>query len=105
MLHPRVTLYDDVEVGSDTLIHAGIVVREGVSIGSRVVLEPGVVLGGDGFGYEFDEHGQWEHAPQVGRVVIEDDVEIGANTTIDPSVAKRRSVGTLSSEIFSILTP
>ena len=93
VLHPRVTLYDDVEVGSDTLIHAGIVVREGVSIGSRVVLEPGVVLGGDGFGYEFDEHGQWEHAPQVGRVVIEDDVEIGANTTIDRATLGETRIG------------
>lgn len=76
-------LLDDVQVGRDAWIHAGVVVREGTRIGDRVVLQPGVVIGGDGFGYEFNERGEHEKVPQVGHVVIEDDVEIGANTTVD----------------------
>jgi UDP-3-O-[3-hydroxymyristoyl] glucosamine N-acyltransferase len=83
VLHASVTLYRDVHVGEDCAIHAGCVLREGTRVGDRVVLQPGVVLGGDGFGYAFDETGQPEKVPQVGRVVVEDDVEIGANTTVD----------------------
>ncbi len=74
---------DDVEIGRDSWIHSGVVVREGSRIGDRVILQPGVVIGGDGFGYEFNEKGEHEKVPQVGTVVIEDDVEIGANTTVD----------------------
>jgi hypothetical protein len=59
------------------------VIREDTQIGDRVVLQPGVVIGGDGFGYVHDEQGHLQKVPQVGCVVIEDDVEIGANSTID----------------------
>ena len=83
VLHANVTLYPDVWVGEDCEIHAGAVLREGTRLGDRVILHPGVVLGGDGFGFEFDEQGGFEKVPQLGVVVIEDDVEIGANTTID----------------------
>lgn len=93
VLHPRVTLYSDVHVGSDCTLHAGTVVREGSRLGDRVVLQPGVVLGADGFGYVFDEEGGWEHVPHTGAVVIEDDVEIGANTTIDRGVLGDTRIG------------
>ena len=83
VLHPRVVLYPGVVIGSDCEIHAGTVLREGTEVGERVVLQPGVVVGGDGFGYIRDEDGRSEKVPHVGRVVIEDDVEVGANTTID----------------------
>jgi len=83
VLHPRVTIYPDVEVGDDCVFHAGVVVREGSRIGSRVRLQPGVLIGGDGFGYIPDGAGQVHKVPQVGCVVIEDDVEVGAGTTID----------------------
>jgi UDP-3-O-[3-hydroxymyristoyl] glucosamine N-acyltransferase len=83
VLHAGVVLYGDVRVGADCVLHSGCVLREGTSVADRVVLQPGVVLGGDGFGYAFDEEGRHEKVPQVGRVVIEDDVEIGANTTVD----------------------
>jgi len=83
VVHSNATLYADVEVGADCVLHAGVVVREGSRIGDRVVLEPGVVIGGDGFGYVPDGHGALVKVPHVGRVVIEDDVEIGANTTVD----------------------
>jgi len=83
VLHARVTLYADVEVGADCQLHAGCVLREGTSLGARVVLQPGAILGGDGFGYAMDEEGVLEALPRLGRVVVDDDVEIGANTAVD----------------------
>jgi UDP-3-O-[3-hydroxymyristoyl] glucosamine N-acyltransferase len=83
VLHANVTLYDGVRIGADCVIHAGCVLREGTELGDRVVLQPGVVLGGDGFGYAISETGALEAMPQLGRVVVGDDVEIGANTTVD----------------------
>ena len=83
ILHANVTLYDGVEVGADCVIHAGCVLRERTQLGDRVVLQPGVVLGGDGFGYVITEAGELEAMPQLGRVRVGDDVEIGANTTVD----------------------
>jgi UDP-3-O-[3-hydroxymyristoyl] glucosamine N-acyltransferase len=73
----------NVELGSDCWIHSGAVLREGTRVGDRVVLQPGVVLGSDGFGYVPDEAGRPVAMAQRGCVVIEDDVEIGANTTVD----------------------
>ena len=83
ILAPAVALADDVRVGEHCRLHSGVVVRERCRIGDRVTLQPGVVIGGDGFGYEFNERGEHEKVPQVGDVVIEDDVEIGANSTVD----------------------
>lgn len=77
------TLVARVEVGSDCWIHSGVVIREETSIGDRVVLQPGVVIGGDGFGYVPDSEGRPVAMAQRGRVVLEDDVEIGANSTVD----------------------
>lgn len=83
VLRAGVTLYEDVAVGADCTLHAGVTVREDVSIGDRVVLHPGVVIGADGFGYAHAGEGPPQKLPQVGRVVIEDDVEIGANAAVD----------------------
>jgi UDP-3-O-[3-hydroxymyristoyl] glucosamine N-acyltransferase len=69
-------------VGRDSLIYQQVVVRERTAIGERVILHPGVVIGGDGFGYD-QVDGKHVKIPQIGTVVIEDDVEIGANTTVD----------------------
>lgn len=77
------SLVADVAIGADCWIHPGVVVREGSWIGDRVVLQPGVVIGGEGFGYVPDEAGRPVPMAQRGRVVIEDDVEIGANSTVD----------------------
>ncbi len=82
-LHANVTICEDVRVGSDCCFHPGVVVRERCVIGDRVILQPGVSIGGDGFGYEFNESGEHEKVPQLGNVVLEDDVEIGANSTVD----------------------
>ena len=93
VLYPRVTLYPDVRVGSDCTLHSQVVVRERIRIGDRVVLQPGVVLGADGFGYAFDEQGSWEYVPHSGGVVLEDDVEIGANSTVDRSLLGDTRIG------------
>jgi UDP-3-O-[3-hydroxymyristoyl] glucosamine N-acyltransferase len=87
-LYPNVTIYEDVTIGEDSVIHSGAVIRERSQLGSRVVIHNNVVVGCDGFGYAKDEERRWLKIPQTGRVVIEDDVEIGAGTTID-----RASVG------------
>ncbi len=81
-IHPHVTIYAGVQIGRDFVAHAGVVVREHVRLGDRVVLHPGVVIGADGFGFAPGPQGAVK-IPQAGIVVIEDDVEIGANTTID----------------------
>ena len=84
-LHANVTIYDNVEIGDDTEIHSGVAVRENTIIGQRVIIHNNAVIGCDGFGFAKDEERRWLKIPQVGRVVIEDDVEIGAGTTIDKS--------------------
>ena len=82
VLMPGVIVGDDVIIGQDSLIHAHVCIRERVVIGDRVVIHNGTVVGSDGFGFA-PEAGQYFKIPQVGTVVIEDDVEIGANVTID----------------------
>ena len=93
VLHAGVTLYPNVRLGADCVLHAGCVLREGTVVGHRVVLQPGVVLGGDGFGYVADESGALEKIPQIGGVVVEDDVEIGANTTVDRGTLEDTRIG------------
>jgi UDP-3-O-[3-hydroxymyristoyl] glucosamine N-acyltransferase len=83
VLVASVTVLDAARIGDDCRLHAGVVVRERCRLGDRVVLQPGVVIGGDGFGYEWNERGENEKVPQVGDVELEDDVEIGANSTVD----------------------
>jgi UDP-3-O-[3-hydroxymyristoyl] glucosamine N-acyltransferase len=78
-------------LGADCLIHSHVAVRERVTIGDRVVLQNGVVIGADGYGFVRRQDGTHEKIPQVATVVIEDDVEIGANTTVDrPAVGETR---------------
>ncbi|MBN2201981.1 UDP-3-O-(3-hydroxymyristoyl)glucosamine N-acyltransferase [bacterium] len=75
-------LGDDVTIGKNCVIHANVSLRERVVVGDRVIIHDGTVVGSDGFGFAF-EGGRYRKIPQVGTVVIEDDVEIGANTAID----------------------
>lgn len=79
----NVSLGRNVIIGEDSWVHSGCVLREDTLVGDRVVLQPGVVLGGDGFGLVADPSGRPTAMPQRGRVVVEDDVEIGANSTVD----------------------
>ena len=83
VIHPHVVLYPGAEIGPGCVLHSGVVVREGCRVGDRVVLQNGVVVGGDGFGFAPTRDGAWHKIPQTGRAVIEDDVEVGANSTID----------------------
>ena len=83
---------DDADVGSDCVIHPHVVLYRGVRIGSRVVLHAGVVVGADGFGYVRDADG-YHKFPQVGAVVIEDDVEIGANSCVDRGALGETRIG------------
>jgi UDP-3-O-[3-hydroxymyristoyl] glucosamine N-acyltransferase len=82
-IFPNVTVYDGVHIGEGSVIHSGVALREGTVIGARVRVHNNAVVGSDGFGYAKDEEGRWLKIPQTGRVVVEDDVEIGAGTTID----------------------
>ena len=91
-IYPNVTLYEGVVLGDDVTLHAGVSVREGSRIGNRVTVQNGAVIGGDGFGYAPDGDG-WFKIPQIGTVIIEDDVEIGANTTIDRAALETTRIG------------
>jgi UDP-3-O-[3-hydroxymyristoyl] glucosamine N-acyltransferase len=82
-LHPNVAISDNVTIGDDSVIHSGVAIRENSILGSRVIVHNNAVIGSDGFGFAKDEERRWLKIPQTGRVVIEDDVEIGAGTTID----------------------
>ncbi|MTI62738.1 UDP-3-O-(3-hydroxymyristoyl)glucosamine N-acyltransferase [Methylophaga sp.] len=79
---PGSVIEADVKIGRNSIIKANVTLCREVQIGERVVIHPGVVIGADGFGIANDQ-GRWIKVPQVGRVIIGDDVEIGANTTID----------------------
>ena len=92
-LHPHVVLYEGVEVGEDCVIHSGVQVRERCRLGHRVVVQNGAVIGGDGFGFARDREGRYHKFPQVGIVVVEDDVEIGALTAIDRAALGETRVG------------
>ena len=70
-------------VGNGCLIYSNVSIREACLIGSRVIIQPGAVIGSDGFGFAPKKDGSYQKIPQLGIVVIEDDVEIGANTCID----------------------
>ena len=92
VLHANVTIYDDARIGDEFTAHAGVVVREGARIGDRVLLHAGAVVGSDGFGYLPLPDGN-RKIPQIGTVVLEDDVEIGANATVDRAALGTTTVG------------
>jgi UDP-3-O-[3-hydroxymyristoyl] glucosamine N-acyltransferase len=83
---------DNVTIGTDCVIDPNVTVEDGVTIGDRVILHAGVVIGTDGFGYVRGDMG-YHKFPQIGTVVIEDDVEIGANSTIDRGALGRTRIG------------
>ncbi|HVW76313.1 MAG TPA: UDP-3-O-(3-hydroxymyristoyl)glucosamine N-acyltransferase [Alloacidobacterium sp.] len=85
---PHVVIYDNVRIGDHLFAHAHAVVREGCRIGDRVVLQNGVIVGADGYGFAKDNSGKWHKIVQSGPAIIEDEVEIQANSCID-----RASVG------------
>jgi UDP-3-O-[3-hydroxymyristoyl] glucosamine N-acyltransferase len=82
IIYPQCYIGDGVTIGDDTILYPHVTILERCSIGKRCTLHPGVVIGGDGFGFHFTG-GKFVKAPQRGTVKIEDDVELGANTTVD----------------------
>jgi UDP-3-O-[3-hydroxymyristoyl] glucosamine N-acyltransferase len=91
VVYPHVTIGAGASIGDDCVVHARVSIRERVLLGHRVVVQDGAVIGSDGFGFAQRPDGTHHKIPQVGGVVIEDDVEIGANTAIDrPAVGETR---------------
>jgi UDP-3-O-[3-hydroxymyristoyl] glucosamine N-acyltransferase len=82
-IFPNVFIGDGVVIGNNTIIHAGVKIYHDCIIGNNVVIHAGTVVGGDGFGFAPLANGTFRKVPQIGNVIIEDNVEIGANTTID----------------------
>ena len=84
---------DDVRVGKNCVIHANVFIEDGCTIGDSVILHAGVVIGSDGFGYVPDEQREHVKFPQIGTVVIEDNVEIGANSCVDRGALGETRIG------------
>ncbi|MEK7254326.1 MAG: UDP-3-O-(3-hydroxymyristoyl)glucosamine N-acyltransferase [Bacteroidota bacterium] len=82
-IHPQVFLGKNVEVGEGCILYPGVKIYHGCKIGDRCILHANVVVGSDGFGFVPQPDGSYKKIPQIGNVVVEDEVEIGANTTID----------------------
>ncbi len=92
IIYPGTYIGHDTEIGSDCLIYPNVSIRERISIGSRVIIHSGTVIGSDGFGFATVK-GVHHRIPQIGTVVIEDDVEIGANVTIDRARFDKTVIG------------
>ncbi len=91
VVYPFVAIGPGARVGADCVLHSHVAIRERVVLGDRVIVQNGAVIGSDGYGFAKRPDGTHQKIPQVGGVVIEDDVEIGANTTIDrPAVGETR---------------
>lgn len=92
-LMPHVVIYRGVKIGKNFLAHAHVSIRENCEIGNNVLLHNGVIIGSDGFGFAKDDQGQWHKIPQVGKVVIEDDVEVQANSCVDRASLHETRIG------------
>ena len=91
IVHAHVVIGPSAAIGADCVIHAHVSIREDVALGDRVVIQNAAVIGSDGFGFAREADGSHRKIPQVGRVVIEDDVEIGAQSAVDrPAVGETR---------------
>jgi len=92
-IHPTAVIGAGVTMGTDCEIGPHVVIYPGVTLGDRVSVQAGAVLGSTGFGYARDHAGKYTLFPQQGRLIIEDDVEIGANTTIDRGALEETRIG------------
>jgi len=82
-IYPHVYIGDDVKIGDNSILFPGVKVYNSCILGQSVILHSGVIIGSDGFGFAPSENGTFEKIPQIGNVILEDNVEIGSNTTID----------------------
>jgi len=92
VIYPFVFIGENTAIGEQCIIYPHVTLREGITVGNRVIIHPGSVIGSDGFGYVFDE-GRYHKIPQVGSIIIEDDVEIGSNATIDRATTGNTIIG------------
>jgi UDP-3-O-[3-hydroxymyristoyl] glucosamine N-acyltransferase len=92
-VHPHGILEHGVELGPECVLHARVTIRHRCHLGARVIVQSGTVIGSDGFGYAQDARRRHVAIPQIGRVVIGDDVEIGANVTIDRAMLGTTRIG------------
>ena len=92
LIYPQVYVGDNCKIGDDTILYPGVKIYHGCKIGSRCIIHAGAVIGSDGFGFA-PVDGHFEKIPQMGGVILEDDVEIGANTTIDRATFGNTIVG------------
>lgn len=93
-IYPQVYLGDNVVIGDNTTLYAGVRIYHDCKVGADCILHAGAVIGADGFGFEPDSKGVNQKIPQIGNVIIEDDVEIGANATIDRAMMGSTTVHT-----------
>lgn len=93
-IHPHVVLYQNVKIGTNATLHAHSIIREHSVIGRNCIIQPGAVLGGDGFGYVQDAKVGLRSVPQVGTVELADNVDIGCNTCIDRAASGVTQIGT-----------
>jgi UDP-3-O-[3-hydroxymyristoyl] glucosamine N-acyltransferase len=93
VLHPHAVLYPGAVLGDEVIVHSNAVVRESCVIGNRVIIQNCAVIGGDGFGFAPREDGSYYKIMQAGNVIIEDDVEIGANAAIDRAAVGGTVIG------------
>lgn len=91
-IYPQVYIGNDAKIGDNTILHSGVKIYEGCIIGNNCVLHSGCVIGADGFGFA-PKDGVYEKIPQIGNVVLEDNVEIGANTTVDRATFGTTRIG------------
>ncbi|MBL4862943.1 MAG: UDP-3-O-(3-hydroxymyristoyl)glucosamine N-acyltransferase [Crocinitomicaceae bacterium] len=82
-IYPNVNIGANVEIGDGTVIYAGATIYRDCKIGKNCIIHSGAVIGADGFGFAPDENGEFQKIPQIGNVIIEDNVDVGANATID----------------------
>jgi UDP-3-O-[3-hydroxymyristoyl] glucosamine N-acyltransferase len=82
-IYPNACIGDNVKIGDNTIIYAGVKIYEGVEIGRNCILHAGCVIGADGFGFAPTGDGSWDKIDQIGNVILEDNVEVGANTCVD----------------------
>jgi len=92
-LLPHTVVYRNVTIGNNFFAHSHVSIRENCEVGKNVLLHNGVVIGSDGFGFAKDDQGRWHKIPQTGKVVIEDDVEIQANSCVDRASLGETRIG------------
>lgn len=92
-IHPQAYIGDGCTIGDGTIIYPGVKIYHGCKVGKRCIIHSGAVIGADGFGFAPNPDGTYSKIPQLGHVELEDDVEIGANTTVDRSTMGRTLVG------------